>query len=175
MEEILHKIPIQNLNLHWCPILIWKHTVTYTSLDHDQKTQPLIIHCGATFKFTLKSIIFNMLNVKHRVIGIQLAEKGTVLTASHVSEKSVKWHSMVSCSVCDRPWISSINHIKSILCQRFKGDLLRGRILINTDLYWLILDKEPDICGIYAELHGNINHLTKMELTVEADYSDCCS
>ena len=121
-------------------------------LDFDQDVQPLILDCGATS--TLTSSLFNMSDIREKEVIIQLAGKGATLKATHVGNKT---YHVLDCtgtarSVTTRAFYSS----------ELERDLLGGRPLIDSD-FRVILDKNPNICGVYPVVDDEISQLNRME------------
>ena len=124
----------------------------YNSLDLDQESQPLIVDCGATT--TLTSTLFNMSNVKEKVIDIQMAGKGSVLYSSHSGDKTYHVLDVTG-------FVRSIT-TKAYYVRDLKRDLLGGRALTKSG-FRVILDNDPEICGVYPVMGNEINPITRME------------
>jgi hypothetical protein len=94
--------------------------------------------CGATS--TLTDSLINMTYVVPKLITIQLALDGATMQATHVGTKT---YSMYDRTGSIRPISTRALYVKEL-----KQDLLGGRALIESN-YRVILDKDPDISGIY--------------------------
>ena len=97
-----------------------------------------------------------MTDLREKEVVIQLASKKNIMKSSYVGNKT--YHVLdVTGSVPSRSITTKAYYVKDL-----KQDLLGGRALIDSD-FRVILDKNPEICGVYPVVDGDINELTKME------------
>ena len=128
-----------------------------TDEDSEEESGLLTTDCGATT--TITNSFVNMTNVVQKVVTIQTAMAGLTMKSSHVGNKTYY--------VIDRT--GSIRPIttKAFYVQEAKQDLLGGRALVNAD-YRVILDKRPDIAGVYpVEQDGTIDPATSFPFLSE--------
>jgi hypothetical protein len=114
----------------------------------------LTTDCGATS--TLTDSLFNMTNVEQKLITIQLAMDGATMQATHVGTKTYY--------VYDRTGTLRPVSTRAFYVKELKQDLLGGRALVKSN-YRVILDKDPNISGIYPVASdgsidpANVSHL----------------
>ena len=121
-------------------------------IDSDQSSGLLVVDCGATT--TLTDSLFNMTDVKPKVITIQLAGDGATIQSSYIGKKT---YYIPDVTGTVRPVTTRAFYVKDL-----KHDLLGGRALVNADNR-VILDKDPTVAGVYPVTKGEIDPTTKFE------------
>ena len=113
----------------------------------DNELEDLICDCGATS--TLTSSLINCTGCEEKVVVIHLAQDGATMKSSHVCMKT---YYVKDRTGEIRPITTKAYYVKSL-----EHDLLGGRALTKEG-YCVILDKDPEIAGIYPmNKNGEIN------------------